>query len=34
LAGRDHTLTITKALIQNTDPVALEEMEAWLAKLP
>jgi hypothetical protein len=34
LAGRDRTLTVTKALIQNTDPVALEEMEAWLAKLP
>ena len=34
LAGRDRTLTVTKALIQNTDPTALEEMEAWLAKLP
>jgi len=34
LAGRDRTLTVTKALIQNTDPAALEEMEAWLAKLP
>ena len=33
LARRDRDLTVTRELLINTDPVALTEMEAWLAKL-
>jgi hypothetical protein len=33
LSRRDPTLSLTRELVQNTDPAALEEMEAWLEKL-
>jgi hypothetical protein len=33
LALRDPELAVTRALVQNTDPLALTEMEAWLEKL-
>lgn len=33
LALRDRGLAVTRALVQNTDPLALAEMEAWLEKL-
>lgn len=33
LALRDRGLSVTRALVQNTDPLALAEMEAWLEKL-
>ena len=33
LALRDRGLAVTRALVQNTDPLALTEMEAWLEKL-
>lgn len=34
LAKWDRGLAITRPLIESTDPAALAEMEAWLAKLP
>ncbi len=34
LARWDRDLAVTRPLIDATDPVALAEMEAWLAKLP
>jgi len=33
LARRDRNLAITRPLIETTDPIALSEMETWLAKL-
>jgi hypothetical protein len=33
LSRRDPNLSLTRELVQNTDPAALEEMEAWLEKL-
>ena len=33
LARRDQDLVVTRALLVSTDPAALAEMEAWLAKL-
>jgi hypothetical protein len=33
LARRDQELLVTRALLASTDPLALAEMEAWLAKL-
>jgi hypothetical protein len=33
LARRDRNLAVTRELLTGTDPLALEEMEAWLAKL-
>jgi len=33
LSRRDPTLSLTRELVQNTDPAALAEMEAWLEKL-
>ena len=33
LSRRDPNLLLTWELVQNTDPAALEEMEAWLEKL-
>ena len=34
LSKRDRGLAVTRPMIEGTDPVALAEMEAWLAKLP
>ena len=34
LARRDRGLTVTRPLIEGTDPLALAEMEDWLEKLP
>ena len=33
LASRDRELEVTRELIENSDPSALTDMEAWLAKL-
>jgi len=33
LHRRDHNLAITRGLIEDSDPAALQEMEAWVAKL-
>ncbi|HLF30208.1 MAG TPA: hypothetical protein VI566_04180 [Xanthomonadales bacterium] len=33
LSRRDRSLEVTRSLIEHTDPVALADMEAWLAKL-
>ena len=34
LSKWDRDLAVTRPLIESTDPVALAEMETWLAKLP
>jgi hypothetical protein len=34
LSMRDRNLELTRRLIENSDPIALAEMEAWLEKLP
>jgi len=34
LSSRDRNLELTRRLIENSDPIALAEMEAWLEKLP
>ena len=33
MVQRDRQLTVTRALLEGTDPTALAEMEAWIAKL-
>jgi len=33
LARRDRPLTVTRQLLANTDPVAIDEMESWIGKL-
>jgi len=33
LAVRDQDLEVIRPLIEDTDPVALEDMEAWLARI-